>query len=246
MRKLQAMLVDDEPLALRRLARALEAVDGVKVVAQLSSARRAVEAIAREKLDLLFLDISMPGLDGFELLHQLPSERRPAVIFVTAHDAHAVRAFGVDAADYLLKPVAPERLAQAVDRARVWLRGHARAEGEAAQALAALDSLWAYRHREFVRVRIEDVEWVSAEGDYVRLHGADGGGLMRMTLSALEGRLDPELFLRVHRSAICRRTAITGVRRKATGALTATLASGAEVPVGRSFAGGLRALLQLV
>lgn len=243
MTPLRALLVDDEPLASRRLSAALRTVEGVEAIGSTTSARRAVEMIARMRPDLVFLDIAMPGLDGFEVIAQLPGTDRPAIVFVTAYDAHAVAAFGVDAVDYLLKPVAPDRLEAAVARVRYWLR--ARDAGAVAMPAAiGEDSLWAHRHQEFVRVPIEQVVWLEAQGDYVRIHAGNGGGLLRTTLGALEAKLDPETFVRVHRSAICRRSSVTGLRRKATGALEISLASGDWVPVGRSYSNGLRALLR--
>jgi two-component system response regulator AlgR len=239
----RALLVDDEPLASRRLGAALRTVDGVEVIGSTTSATRAVEMIARMRPDLVFLDIAMPGLDGFGVIAALPVADRPAIVFVTAYDAHAVAAFGVDAVDYLLKPVAPDRLGMSVAKVRHWLR--ARDTGEAAMPAAiGEESLWAHRHQEYVRVAVDQIEWLEAEGDYVRIHAGGGGGLMRATLGAIEAKLDPEIFVRVHRSAICRRSAVTGLRRKTTGALEVSLASGDWVPVGRSYGNGLRALLR--
>jgi DNA-binding LytR/AlgR family response regulator len=250
MRQLRAVLVDDEQLALTRLSRSLAAVDGVEVVASTTSAREAMRTIGGARPDLVFLDVAMPGLSGFDIVGQLRGEEAPAVIFVTAYDHYAVQAFGVDAVDYLLKPVAPARLKAAVGRARTWLDGravgHELAPAPAPEKACDTvdDSLWAHRHREFVRILIDDIQWIEANGDYVRLHTAEGGGLVRMTLAALEAQLDDTVFIRVHRSAICRRGAIAGLRRKPTGALVAALASGEEVPVGRRFGGGLRMLLK--
>ncbi|MEZ0244319.1 MAG: LytR/AlgR family response regulator transcription factor [Sphingomonas sp.] len=242
--RLRALLVDDEPLASRRLGAALRTIDGVEVIGSTTSAIRAVEMIARMRPDLVFLDIAMPGLDGFGVLAAVPAADRPAIVFVTAYDAHAVAAFGVDAVDYLLKPVAPDRLAISVTRARHWLRAREPGADDVEPAAIGEDSLWAHRHQEYVRVPIEQIVWLEAEGDYVRIHAGNGGGLMRITLGALEAKLDPETFVRVHRSAICRRSAVTGLRRKATGALEVSLASGDWVPVGRSYSNGLRALLR--
>jgi len=248
MNPLRALLVDDEPLASRRLAAALRDVEGVEVIGTTTSAARAVEMIARMQPDLVFLDIEMPGLDGFQLIARLADAPRPAIIFVTAYDAHAVAAFGVDAVDYLLKPVLPDRLQAAVVRARHWMRVQAVAsagETEAgAGSEAGNDSFWVHRHQEFARVPIDQIVWLEAERDYVRIHAGNGGGLLRITLAALEARLDPAVFVRVHRSAICRRAAVTGLRRKPTGALELSLDNGDWVPVGRSYGSGLRALLR--
>jgi two-component system response regulator AlgR len=198
------------------------------------------------KPDVVFLDISMPGLDGFEVANALGGPPAPAIVFVTAYDQHAVRAFDVDAVDYLLKPVAPDRLRAAIARVRTWLAGRSAPldDEPKVERLNGEDSLWVHRHQEFVRVRIETIDWFEAEGDYVRLHARDGGGLVRMTLTSLEARLDPSVFVRIHRSAICRISAISGLHRKPTGALSVSLASGEEAPVGRRYNSGLRALLR--
>lgn len=251
MSNLRALLVDDEPLALRRLSTCLREIKGVEVVGATTSSRQAVAMIGALDPDMVFLDIAMPGLDGFDVARHREAANRPAIVFVTAYDRHAIRAFAEDAADYLMKPVAPERLGEAVGRARHWLEGRAGSlaspdEAEEAETLSDEDSLWVHRRREFARIRIGDVLWFEAEGDYVRLHvGArGGGGLVRMTLSAIEARLDPEAFIRVHRSVIARAGAIATVRRGVTGAVTASLTSGETIPVGRAYGRGLRILLK--
>ena len=256
MKPLRAILVDDEPLALGRLSRSLEAIGDVAIVGTTTSSGQAVRMIDETRPDVVFLDIAMPGLNGFELVERLPADDMPAIVFVTAFDTHAVKAFGIDAADYLLKPVAPDRLRASIGRARAWIDGRAsQAPGAAPNADAGpdgakspskIESLWAHRHRETVRLHIDSIDLIEAEGDYIRLHSAEGGGLVRMTLAALEQQLDTAIFIRVHRSAICRRSAIAGLRRKQTGALVATLTNGDEVPVGRKFGGGLRALLRRI
>jgi len=244
MEVLRAFLVDDEPLAIRRLSRSLERIEGVEVVGTTTSARHAIAQIGSARPDMLFLDISMPGLTGFELLDRLPAEAHPAIVFVTAYDAHAVQAFDVAAVDYLMKPFAQARLEEAVGRGRLWLQARSAPAADEGPRRARLDSLWVHRRQEFVRVPVEEIAWIEADGDYAKIHGARSAGLARTTLTALERRLDPELFIRVHRSAICRKAAITGLRRKPTGAIVALLATGDEAPVGRRFVPGLRALLR--
>lgn len=239
---LRALVVDDEILAVRRLTRSLEKIDGVDVVAATTSARDAVALIGSENPDLVFVDIAMPGLTGFEVIERMAPAAAPAVVFVTAYDAHAVQAFDIAAADYVLKPVAQGRLEEAVERARLWLK--ARAPPPAGRR--AIDSLWIHRHREIVRLPLDEVDWIEGHGDYARVHGRQFAGLVRTTLTALEARLDPGRFVRVHRSAICRRQAIVSLRRKATGAMAVQLANGDEAPVGRTFVPGLRALLKVV
>jgi two-component system response regulator AlgR len=240
MQRLRAILVDDEPPAIRRLSRALAQVPGVEVVGSTTSARDAVALIGTERPDLVFLDIAMPGLTGFEVLKRIPPEVQPAVIFVTAYDAHAVQAFDVAAVDYLLKPIAQARLEEAVERGRLWF------EARAASGIRPppLDSLWIHRRRAFVRIWLEEVEWIEGHGDYAKVHARESTGLTRTTLKALEEQLDPEQFVRVHRSAICRREAIVSLHRKPTGALYVLLVSGAEAPVGRRYMRSLRALLR--
>jgi len=240
MQALRALLVDDETLAIRRLARALERIEGVEVIGSTTSAREAVALVGKETPDLLFLDISMPGLTGFELIERIDPNVQPAIIFVTAYDSHAVQAFDVSAADYLMKPFSQPRLEEAVERGRLWLRARA------APARAGIDALWVHRHREFVRVPVEEIDWIEGHGDYARIHGPHFTGLARTTLTALEEKLDPARFMRVHRSAICRKAAIVSLKRRATGAMAVLLASGEEAPVGRAFVPGLRALLKMM
>lgn len=251
MNSLRALLVDDEMLAIRRLARGIERIEGIEVVASTTSAREAVSLVGSEGPDILFVDIAMPGLNGFELIERLDPDAQPAVIFVTAHDEHAVQAFDIAAVDYLLKPVTQPRLEEAVDKARLWLEARSARAGGAAPAPAGprrrgLESLWVHRHREFVRVPAEEIDWIEGHGDYARIHGRQFVGLARTTLTALEDRLDPARFIRVHRSAICRKSAIVSLRRKPTGAMTVLLANGDEAPVGRTFVPGLRTLLKRV
>lgn len=248
MSALRAVLIDDEPLATRRLSATLAEIGEVEILGSSSNARRGVELVERLRPDVVFLDITMPGLDGFDVVARLPQPDTPAVIFVTAYDNRAVDAFAVDAVDYLLKPVAKDRLASSMARVRHWLgardSGRDDAGAEASQPFVAEDSLWVHRHQEFVRVPIADIAWLEAQGDYVQIHAKGGGGLLRTTLNALEATLDPATFIRVHRSAICRRNAITALKRKPTGALAVSLVNGDWAPVGRTYGSGLRAMLK--
>jgi len=250
---LRALLVDDEPLALRRLMLTLGKLDDVEIVESTTSARQAVDLIEDLRPDIIFLDIAMPGLNGFDVIEKIPPDQQPAVIFATAFGNHAVKAFGVDAVDYLLKPIAPDRLRQSVDRARMWLvarntspRSALEPEQPSSGVAAASieDSLWAHRHQGFVRIPIDQIIWIEAEGDYVRVHAKQGSGLMRKTLTALDAELDAGTFIRVHRSAICRRSEITELQRRPTGALRVALSNGDWAPVGRSYGRSLRVLLE--
>jgi two-component system response regulator AlgR len=242
MQILRALLVDDEMLAIKRLSRSLARIPGVAVIGSTTSAREAVDLVGRDAPDLLFLDIAMPGLTGFEVIERLAPDAHPAIVFVTAYSAHAVQAFDVAAADYLMKPFALPRLEEAVARSRLWLQ----ARSAPAPARTGIQALWMHRHREFVRVPVEEIDWIEGHGDYARIHGPHMNGLVRTTLGALEEKLDPARFIRIHRSAICRRAAIVSLKRRATGAMAVLLANGDEAPVGRSYVPGLRSLLRIV
>jgi two-component system response regulator AlgR len=239
--KLRAFVLDDEKLAVTRLQSALESCEDVVVVGASTSPQAGLHQIAELKPDVVFLDISMPKLNGFDVVRQFGAVLAPAVIFVTAHQDHAVQAFEVNAVDYLLKPFREERLQLALSRARAALQTRDLVDQfEASFA----ECFWVSKHREMVRVSVSDLIWVEAEGDYVRFHGAGpgAGGLARATLSEIERSLDPAIFVRVHRSAISRRSSIIAVRRNSSGSMTATLITGEKIAVGRSYLRGLRHL----
>src|SRR3712207_5452405 len=201
---IRALVVDDEPLARRGIRVRLERAGGVDVIAECANGAEAVDAIRDRQPDLVFLDVQMPGLDGFDVIQEVGAERMPAVVFVTAYDAHALRAFDVHALDYLLKPIDDERFDTAVERAR--RRIAEREAGAMGRRLAAAMSELRDRRiliKDRGRVVIideADVDWVEAEGDYVRIHAAGRGHLLRETMSAMADRLDPTHFARIHRS----------------------------------------------
>ena len=248
MSPLRAVVVDDEPLAREDLAAELRALR-VEVVAECPDGFAAVEAVLHEKPDLLLLDIAMPELDGFGVLERLEPEEVPAaVIFVTAFDAHAVRAFEAQALDYLLKPVAPGRLAEAVARAT-------RRVAEAIAHRAALDAAVSeampndvppaherYLTQLVIRERavtilvpVRDLEWIEADTYYARLHTGNGARprLLRERMSVLESRLDPTQFFRTHRSAIVRIACVRAMRSVSRYESVVDLASGAHAPLSR-------------
>ncbi|MCB1008409.1 MAG: response regulator transcription factor [Acidobacteria bacterium] len=208
---LRVMLVDDEPLARGKLRRLLADEAEVEIVGEAGSAEEAKEKLQELAPDLLFLDIQMPGQDGFALLESLPAHELPAVVFVTAYDEHAVRAFEVSALDYLLKPFDRERLELALERAREAL---ARREGvgldeQLRSMLQELRGEQPFLDRFVIRsvgrivfVRAADVDWIEAAGNYVRLRIGKESHLLRETMSSLETRLDPRVFARIHRSTI--------------------------------------------
>jgi two-component system LytT family response regulator len=248
---LRLLLADDEPLALRRMKLALEGIPNVEVVGSASDGAQAINAMRDLKPDVVLLDIKMPLADGFEVANAVEDSGGPAVIFVSAFESYALRAFETSAVDYLLKPVEFERLASAIDRARE--RRAAKHAGRRAEELAAvLDALkkesderettqyekefWIRDRGRFLRVPVGDVERIEAERDYVRLYWEGRTLLHRETMSHLEEKLDPNIMLRVHRSAFVNWKRLRAVRRDANGRLMAVLESGDEVPVSRAYA----------
>ena len=242
---LRALVVDDEPLAREGLASDLAAL-GVTVVAVCANGREALHAIRTFGPDVAFLDIQMPEMDGFEMLEELEPEDTPAVvIFVTAYDQHAVRAFGVQAMDYLLKPVTTERLRESVTRAQqrldeVRALRDASPASESAREAGALTQLIIRERDRTIVVPIDDIEWIEAETYYVRLHlrGAKPR-LLRERMSVLEARLDPSQFVRTHRSAIVRRSLIREVRSASKYESLIVLSTGDLVPLSRERRAGL-------
>ena len=234
--QLRVLLVDDEPLARRALRADCARMDDVEVVGEAEDGERALLAIERLRPDLVLLDVQMPGLDGFEVLAQLEPKDRPAVVFVTAFDAYALRAFEVHAVDYLTKPFDFARLCEAIARARE------RVAVRTAAVDALLDDTPSRRADRFVvrhagrlrSVAVDDVEWIEARDNYVQLHHADGVFLLRHTLAALERSLANAGFVRVHRSALVRTAAVVDWKRTESGDLTVRMRSGAEVAMSRS------------
>jgi len=256
---LRTLIVDDEPLARRRIATMLRQIVGVEIVGEAEDGDTALDMIRALAPDVVLLDVKMPGTDGFELLPLLEGPVVPVVIFVTAFNHYATRAFEVSAVDYLLKPVAFDRMRAAMERARGELASRD-AEGRIAEMAAVIAALrdnpvdrpaksafesefWVQRRGEFVRIPVSHLDWVGAERDYVRLHVGNDVFLMRETMGGMAERLDPALFMRVHRSAVVRSTLVAAIRQAGYGAIKLALVNGIEVPVGRTYAPRVRQLL---
>jgi two-component system LytT family response regulator len=242
--KLKVLVVDDEPLARQRVRRLLLEMEGVEITGECGSAKEAVAAIAAERPDLLLLDIQMPEEDGFALLRQIDAADRPAVVFVTAYDQYAVDAFQVHALDYVLKPVESDRLREAVERARQLLAtdGPAELDRRLRALLTELAPRGQYLDRILVRnpgrisfVNTDEILWIGAEGNYVRLHLAKERPLVRQKIGALEERLDPKRFLRIHRSAIVALDHVRELHRVPGGDYSVMLDSGARLTMSRSY-----------
>jgi two-component system, LytTR family, response regulator len=213
MKQLRAIIADDERLSRQALRAQLEKRSDILVVAECADGMAALTAIEREEPDVVFLDIRMPHLDGFELLDRLDTDARPAVIFVTAYDEHAIRAFDVQAVDYLLKPFDETRLGAAVDRA-LSRRRETNLSGRIESVLGSLSHSGAEHERAYARrlllrqtgraifVQTADIDWIEAVGSDVRLHMGEQTHMMKAAISHLERRLDPSQFMRIHRSTI--------------------------------------------
>jgi two-component system LytT family response regulator len=207
---IRTLIVDDEPLARQRLKRFLEPASDIQLLTECGDGKAAVAAIQEYEPDLVFLDVQMPHLSGFEVLSAVGVERMPIVIFVTAFDAFALQAFEAQALDYLLKPFGQDRVQKALERARTFLEGNAKKSFQDHLA-GLLRTTEASRHAARVLVRNGDrmlvvgaaeIDWVEAYGDYVRLHVDRQAHLLRSTLTDMEQRLKPEGFARIHRSRL--------------------------------------------
>jgi two-component system, LytTR family, response regulator len=268
---LRVLLADDEPIARRRLVRFLHAEPGVEVVAECSGGVAALEALQEQRVDVAILDVQMPDKDGLRVVAEFGAERMPAVIFVTAFDEYAVRAFEVQALDYLLKPVTAERFHAAFQRARVHLdRAVASQRGERLTALLAElvngdadfppgpprpAATAAPRHAERLTVktdgrvyfvRSDAVDWVGAEGNYVRIHAGNTSHLIRETISSVEAQLDPAQFCRIHRSTIVNLDRIREMQAWFAGDYMIILKDGAKLKLSRTYRDRLQDRLRTV
>ena len=242
---LRILIADDEPLAIERLQLLLARTGGVDLVGAASDGDSAVRMAEALNPDAVLLDIAMPGLDGIDVARALARRRpSPAVIFITAFAQFAVAAFEVAAVDYLMKPIEPARLVVALDRARLHLkqRHEQEAARDSADVSPFLDEFWASDRTGLVRIASRDIDRITAERDYMRLHVGARSWLIHHSMAALEERLDPQTFVRLHRSAIVRREFIAGFSRNPSGRWIARLADHSEQPVGRLYADRVRSI----
>ncbi|HMP56925.1 MAG TPA: LytTR family DNA-binding domain-containing protein [Novosphingobium sp.] len=234
---LRTLIVDDEPLAVERLQVICAGLPGLSVAGTASDGAAALRLVEALRPDLILLDMTMPELDGLSVARALADHADPpALIFVTAHDAFAVEAFDLDAVDYVLKPVSAERLERAVERAVARRGARMRSSGQ------WLEEFWVPHRSELLRIAAADVDRIDAERDYVRLHVGDRSYLLLQTVSGLEERLDPAMFIRLHRSSILRRDRITGLKHEGLGVWHAELADGSSVRVGRTYLARAKAM----
>jgi two-component system, LytTR family, response regulator len=253
MTALRVIAIDDEPLALRRLEWCLQDLPNIALVGKTGDPQRGLELIRTLAPDVVLLDVEMPELSGFELIEALGAsgeDSLPEIVFVTAFDHFAVKAFAASVVDYLLKPVERSRLLEALERARV-RRELRDAQARVQELREIIDNLridrrhtgqkkyetelWIREGDARVRVPVEMIERLEADGDYVRLHVGQRARLMRARLGDLAERLDPTKFVRVHRSEIVRHDLIAAIRRHESGRTFAVLSGGREVPVSRRY-----------
>jgi two-component system LytT family response regulator len=275
---IRVLIVDDEPLARRGIRTRLSEAGDIEIVGECENGRQAVSAIREEKPHVVFLDIQMPGMDGFEVIAEIGADEIPVVVFVTAFDRHAVRAFDVHALDYLLKPIDDERFEQALGRARAILAE--KRLGELGRRVAGLlddlgvperlspEQLSVSRSstarqqteqeqpgrgrtvrfviRSGARVQFvaaDEIDWVEAAGDYVRIHAGKTAHLLRETMAAMQERLDSDRFLRIHRSTIVNTARIKELEPYFNGEYFVILEDGTKLKTSRGYRDALQAFL---
>lgn len=236
--KLRTLIVDDEPLAVERMQVICARMPELQVVGTAIDGAAGLRLIDALAPDLVLLDLTMPEVDGLAVARKLTRQMpRPAVIFVTAHEHFAVEAFDLDAVDYVLKPVAPERLRRAIARALD------RRETRSVPAKGAwLDELWVPYRSELLRIEVCQVSRIDADRDYVRLHVGTASYLLLQTIAGLEARLDPANFIRIHRSTILRRESIRGLRHDGLGVWSVELDDGEMLRIGRTYLARVKAM----
>jgi two-component system LytT family response regulator len=249
--RLNVLIVDDEPLARAGLGILLNAEREVGVVREARNGKEAVAAIRMQRPDIVLLDVQMPRMDGFAVIDEIGAEAMPAVIFITAHSQYAIRAFEISAVDYLLKPVTEDRFRVAFERARN--RVHSLPAAESTQQMLSLLETIANprRHLDRLAIRsgertiflpIEDVEWIEAWQNYVRIHAGRAAHLLHVPIKTLEASLDPSLFVRIHRSHIVNVKRIKQLWSSTHGQYIVELTSGERLQSGRTYGDVVRVL----
>ena len=244
---MKALIVDDEPLARRRVRDLLGRFDSITVAGEAEDGISAIRDITAMRPDLVFLDVQMPGMDGFEVIEHLDAPR-PRIIFTTAYENYALRAFEVSAVDYLLKPIDEERFDQAVLRARAAIPGEW--DGRVTALLQRLERREKSMRRVVIKepgrvffIETRDVDWFEAAGNYVRVHANGAAHLIRSTMQALEQSLDPRAFVRIHRRAIVNVSRIAELQSQFRGSYSVILKTGEELELSHAYRGRLQAVI---
>lgn len=242
--KIRAIIIDDEPLARDKVKRFLRDEEDVEITGECGDGNEAVSMIKKLSPDLVFLDIQMPEMNGFQVLQSIGSSQMPAVIFATAYDQYAIQAFDVHALDYLLKPFNRERFRRAVERVREQLtsQGSDNIEKRLRALLTDLKTEKKYLERLVIKsvgrvffLKTKEIDWIEAAGNYVKLHVGRESHMLRETMNGLESKLDPEKFLRIHRSTLVNIDRIKELHPLFSGDYTVILQNGAELTLSRSY-----------
>jgi len=250
--RLTVLIVDDEPLAREGLRMLLADDPEIAAVQEAKNGREAVQCIREGWPDLVFLDVQMPEMDGFSVVHEIGPDHMPAVVFVTAHDQYAIRAFEINAIDYLRKPVTAERFVHSLDRAKARLRT-SEPHHESRQILSLLETIASprrYLKRVAVQsagktsfIGVEDVHWIRAAENYVELHVAQASHLLHVAMNTLEKSLDPDTFVRIHRSLIVNLRRVKEIQPVSHGEYELLLQSGVRLQSGRTYHERVKALI---
>lgn len=252
MQRIRTVIADDEPLARRGMRAHLALEKDIEIVSECRNGREAVEAIATHAPDLVFLDVHMPELDGFGVVEAVGAQRMPTVIFVTAYDRYALRAFEVHALDYLLKPFESERFSRAVQRARSQIERETLDDFSARlrNLLAGIDAEQKYARRLVIKssgrvtfLAVPEIDWIEAADNYVRIHAGEESHLLRETMNSLEDRLDPDQFVRVHRSRIVNIEKIKELQPIFRGEYEIVMRNGKRLESGRAYRDRIQKLL---
>jgi two-component system LytT family response regulator len=244
MKAIRALIVDDEPLARERVATLLKGEPDIEVAGECRDGHEAIEAILNVEPDLVFLDIQMPGADGFDVIKAVGPDRMPLVIFVTAYDQHALRAFEVRALDYLLKPFDRERFREALGRARAQIEG--RETGDLGRRLLALvqdirpgpsrtERIVVKSGGKLFFLRTDEIDWIEASGNYAKVHVGSDSHLLRETMISLEAKLDPDKFFRIHRSRIVNLERVKEMQPWFNGEYVVILKNGVKLTLSRGY-----------
>ena len=254
MKHIRTLIVDDEPAARNRIARLLATEADIELIGECRNGQEAIEAVQKHRPDLMFLDVQMPQMNGLEVVERIPADRRPFVVFVTAHDQYALKAFDVNAVDYLLKPYDDERFHNSLEKAKRFME--LRSSSKLTGRLMDLMREHMLSNSEFTehfvirekgrehKVPVDDILYLRAEGNYLCLKLKDRQFLYRLTMNAVESELDPERFLRIHRSYIVNLTHVKGTRYSGNNEFIFTMANAERIVSGRSYKDQIAKVLQ--
>jgi two-component system LytT family response regulator len=241
---MKVLIVDDEPLARERVRRHLRDEPGVEIVGEAGNGREAVSAIEEKTPDLVFLDVQMPEMNGFDVLKTLEENKIPAIVFTTAYDKYAIQAFEFHALDYLLKPFSRERFRRAVRHAREQLENSRQSGSIDERLVSLLENLKAKKYLERIVVKssgrvffikTDEIDWIEAAGNYLKLHVGRDAHLIRETMQSIEAKLDPEKFFRIHRSTLVQIDRIKELHPLFGGDYAVILRNGTELSLSRNY-----------